>query len=166
VTATGVGAVVVAGLGSEHRRDDAVGPVVAARAAEVAARHGVRLVAPLGDPLDLLGYWDGAALAVIVDALHSGAAPGSVRVVELGPEAGRDGMTRVTHPPASTHGIDLGGVLRLSAAVGRAPRRVVVVGIEGGDFTRGTGLSPAVAAAVPSAVERVVHLIEESTTCV
>jgi len=65
----------------------------------------------------------------------------------------------------STHGIGVAGVLRLARALDRAPRRVVVVGIEGEDFGRGTGLSPAVVAAVPAAVRRIVDLIEEVQAC-
>ena len=65
----------------------------------------------------------------------------------------------------STHGISLAGVLRLARAVGRAPARVVVVGIEGDDFGKGTGLSPAVHAAVPVAVGKVLELIEEPQAC-
>ena len=153
---------VVAGLGSEYRRDDGAGPLVAARAVEHA---GVgRDIGPLTDPLDLLGAWDGADLAIIVDAVRSGAAPGTLRVVDL---AGGDGAATPAGRSAttSTHGIGLAGVFRLAHAVGHAPRRVVVVGIEGEDFGRGTGLSPTVGAAVPGAVNRVVDLIREVRVC-
>ncbi len=155
--------VVVAGLGSEYRRDDGAGPLVAARAVEEAGTG--RDVGPITDPLDLLGVWDGADLAVVVDAVHSGAAPGTVHVVELEGGGGHgvpDGRSATT----STHGIGLAGVVRLSRAVGAAPDRVVVVGIEGEDFGRGTGLSPAVEAALPGAVDRIVDLIGEVRTCV
>lgn len=155
--------IVVAGIGSEHRRDDGAGPRVAALASEEA---GVTDLGPLGDPLDLLGQWDGAALAVVVDAVRSGAAPGTVRLVELA-AAAPQGPARPAAPAAatSTHGIGLDGVLRLAAELGRAPRRVVVVGIEGEDFGRGVGFSPAVAAAVPRAVAMVRALVEEARTC-
>jgi hydrogenase maturation protease len=53
------------------------------------------------------------------------------------------------------------GAFRLAQAVGNAPKRVVVVGIEGQDFGQGEGLSPAVARAVEDAARHVVELIEE-----
>ena len=65
--------VVVAGLGSEYRRDDGAGP--AAVSLVVQQCPGVTVVAPLDDPLDLLGLWDGADLAVVVDAVSSGSPP-------------------------------------------------------------------------------------------
>ena len=149
--------VVVAGVGSEYRRDDGVGARVAALVA--ADARGAHDVSPLGDPLDLLGLWDGADLAVVIDAMRSGASPGTIRFVELAtPEPDVDLV--------STHGIGLPGVLRLSRAVDRAPRRVVAVGIEGADFGRGVGLTPAVEAAVGMAAGRVVELIREVQGCV
>jgi hydrogenase maturation protease len=152
--------VVVAGLGSEYRRDDGAGPLVAARAVQEAGIG--RDLGPIADPLDLLGIWDGADLAVVVDAVRSGAPPGTVRVVELRGEPGSDDPRAAA---TSTHGIGLAGVYRLARAVGHAPGRVAVVGIEGEDFGRGTGLSPAVDAAVPTAVHLVVELIGGIPTC-
>jgi len=152
--------VVVAGLGSEYRRDDGAGPLVAARAVQEAGAG--RDIGPMADPLDLLGIWDGADLVVVVDAVRSGAPPGTVHVVELGAEPGASVSRSTT---TSTHGIGLAGVLRLARAVGHAPVRVAVVGIEGEDFGRGTGLSPAVDAALPTAVRRVVELIGEASPC-
>ncbi len=154
--------VVVAGLGSEYRRDDGVGPLIAARAVDEAGLGSV--IGPLVDPLDLLGEWDDADLAVVVDAVRSGVAPGTLTLVEL---TGAHGSVAQAGPrgATSTHGIGLAGVLRLARAIDRAPARVVVVGIEGEDFGRGTGLSPAVEAAVPAAVCRVVDVIKEGRAC-
>ena len=65
-------------------------------------------------------WWDGADLAVVIDAVRSDAEPGTVQLIELGdatdgrPDAGPPGTT-------STHGIGLAGVLRLAHAVGSAP---------------------------------------------
>jgi hydrogenase maturation protease len=147
---------VIASLGNEYRRDDGAGQVVAAAAAEQVC--GVHHLGPQVDPLDLLGRWDGADLAIVVDATRGEGTPGAVRIVDLIDRTESPGVT-------STHGISLSGVLRLARVVGRAPTRVVVVGIEGGDFAKGSGLSPAVNAAIPAAVRRVVELIEEARRC-
>jgi hydrogenase maturation protease len=145
-------------MGSEYRRDDGAGPVVAARIVEEApTTHDV---GPVVDPLDLLGRWDHADLAIVIDAMCSGAPPGTVRVLEL------TGTTVTASPGVtSTHGISLLGALRLAQAVDQAPGRVVAVGIEGDDFGKGLGLSPAVDAAIPVAVRKVVDLIKEVQAC-
>ncbi len=161
--------VVVAALGSQYRRDDGAGPAVAASVAGLL--DGVRVVAPLGDPLDLLGAWDGAGLAVVIDAVRTGSRPGTISVLELTPngtgatsDPQRAGGSADRHA-TSSHGIGLAGVLRLARAVGRAPDRVVVVGIEGGEFGQGAGLSAEVAAAIPRAAHEVAILIEEVRRC-
>jgi hydrogenase maturation protease len=149
--------VVLAGLGNEFRRDDGAGPVVAGVAAD--RLPGVLFLGSLRDPLDLCHRWDRARAAVIVDAVSSGAAPGAVHVIELGGSLLAGART-------STHGFGLPSVLRLGSAVGAAPERVVLVGVEGRDFGFGPGLSPDVKAAVPVAVCRVVSVVEELLTCV
>ena len=71
----------VIGLGNPSRRDDGVGWVVAEA---VGRRLGDRLHVRLGDgePARLLDAWGGARLAVVIDAMRSGAEPGSIRVFE------------------------------------------------------------------------------------
>ncbi len=84
--------------------------------------------------------------------------PGTVHVVELG-----DGPAAEFGPTGhDQHARDRPGRRAPPGPCRRAcPGRVVVVGIEGEDFGRGTGLSPAVDAALPAAVRRVVELIRE-----
>ncbi len=154
-------------MGNEYRRDDGVGAAVTALVAQRLAGgkrpdHGTgrdtTVSGPFGDPLDLLGEWDGATLAVVVDAVRTGATPGTVTVVELGPDTPGDAT-------ASTHTVGVAGALRLAHAVDRAPRRVVAVGIEGEDFGDGMGLSDAVAASVEEAAARVLDVVAGSTSC-
>ena len=123
---------VVAGLGNEYRRDDAAGPLVASRVADL---NLARNIGPIVDPLDLLGRWDGSDLAIVVDAVRSAAQPGTVHAIELaarsaGPSAttsthGSRSATTSTHgsrsATTSTHGISLAGVLRLAQTVRSAP---------------------------------------------
>jgi hydrogenase maturation protease len=154
--------VVVAGLGNSYRGDDAVGPLVAALAADEIAP--VADVGPIEDPLDLLGRFDGVDLAVVVDAVRSGAPVGSVRVVEI--DLGPAHLAPTPEPAiTSTHGVGLVGVVRLARAVGCAPRRLAVVTVEGEVFDLGRDMSDAVVAAVPEAVRAVVRLIKEAEQC-
>jgi len=157
--------VIVAGFGSADRGDDGVGPLVAAHAAAISS--AARDVGPLSEPLDLLDYCDGVDLVVVVDAVRSNAKPGTVRVVEMNVEAKVDDgeVDTLVEGVTSTHGIGLAGVLRLARAVGRAPSRLVVVGVEGEEFALGHELSPSVRAALPEAVRLVLQLIAEVNVC-
>ena len=149
--------VVVAGMGSEYRRDDGAGPAAIGVVARLCP--GLAVVGPLDDPFDLLGLWDDADLAVVIDAVSSGAAPGTVHIVELDLALRDPTRGRRSSSTNSTHGIGLAGVYRLAQAVGRAPAKVVVVGIEGSDFEQGVGLSPAVQEGVAHAARHVVEMM-------
>jgi hydrogenase maturation protease len=142
---------VVIGVGNRLRRDDGVGPAVAA---VCAARDmtGVRVITEMADPTDLLDAWSGAGLAVLVDAVVSGtAAPGTVRCWrpdDLG------------HSPAvSSHGMDVAAMIRLGRVLDRLPAEVVLISVEAADTGHGPGLTERVAAAVPVAVEAVASAI-------
>lgn len=153
--------VVVIGLGHPDRGDDAVGPLVAAQAARLAGlEHDAD---PPTGPVDLIDRWSGADLAVVVDAVRSSAPPGTVHVLDTA--AGPLDAVGAARPPASTHGLGLADTLRLAEALGSAPGRIVVVGIEGSDFDTGPILSPPVAGAVPHAVRTVLDLIRRAQPC-
>ena len=157
--------VIVAGFGSADRGDDGVGAIVAR---EVAARDAATCeIGPLSEPLDLLDYCEGADLVVVVDAVRSQTTPGTIRVIEMDVvNRGHDVESfGAGDGSTSTHGIGLIGVLRVAKAIGRAPRRLVVVGIEGECFALGDDVSPRVRAAVPEAVRQVLELIAGVHVC-
>ncbi len=83
------GDVVVVGTGNPFRRDDGVGVAVLERLAHVVP-DAVRLAERDGEPTGLLGAWDGARLAVVVDAVAPDGAPGTLHRFEV-----RDGTGTV-----------------------------------------------------------------------
>ncbi len=110
----------------------------------------VRLVEPLTDPMALLDLWEGASLAILVDAALSGAAPGTVRRIEAGAlEALR------SERPTSSHALSVREAYELGRSLGRLPRRLVVYAIEASDLRPGEQLSPEVEAAVDATARRI-----------
>ena len=157
--------VVVASLGNPWRRDDGVGPAVTERARQMASGPSPWTdLGALEDPFDLLGRWDDAELAVVVDATRSGTAAGTVTLFELDRDAA-DGPGLPHERATSTHGVDVADVHRLARAVGRCPARTVVVGVEGEDFDSGWGLSPMVELAVEHAARAVLEEIRKVAPC-
>ncbi|MGW5470027.1 hydrogenase maturation protease [Streptomyces chartreusis] len=150
------GRIAVIGVGNEFRRDDGVGWTVLARLRE---RAGTRPLPPHtelatcdGEPGRLIDLWEGARLAVVVDAAH--AHPGTPgRVHRLALDAG------VLAQPSSTssHGLGLGDAVELARVLGLLPDQLIVYAVEGAKSELGTGLSPAVA----EAVEPLVKAVEE-----
>lgn len=156
----------VVGLGSPQRGDDAVGIEVAA-AVSRAVRHlgvqGVEVV-PREDPTDLVITWSGRDLVVVVDAVTSGAAPGTLVQVDVG--RGHPGWSEACRTGAGgTHALGLASAVELARALDRLPGRLVVVGVEAAGFEHGTELSPPVAEAVPHATESILALLPAVHTC-
>lgn len=147
------GGVLVIGLGSELRGDDGAGIAVARRLRGAARRAGVEVREVAGEPLELLDAWDGRRAVVLVDAMRSGAAPGTVRRLD----ATAAPLPAAIGPVASTHAVGLGEAIELARALQRLPPRVIVHAVEGARFAPGRGLSPAVAAALPALVRDVLE---------
>ncbi|MGW0495310.1 hypothetical protein ACWD0Z_07695 [Streptomyces sp. NPDC003007] len=94
--------IAVIDVGNEFRWDDGVGRVVAARLREQAENQalppGTVVEACDGDPARLIGLWEGARLAVVVDAAH--AHPGTAgRIHRIELDAARLG-----HPSTTRRG--------------------------------------------------------------
>jgi len=153
--------VAVIGVGNPYRRDDGVGRAVVTELAQNRL-PGVSVAVLDGDPTQLLDAWEGMDVAVIVDAVRrEPSCPG--RIHRLVDPSGLHHQSDA----GSTHGLGVTDAIRLATALGRAPVRVVVYAVEAADVGFGTGLTAAVAAAVPEVVAAVLaelRTIERSGT--
>ena len=141
----------VIGLGNEYRRDDAVGLVVARRLRE-AAPESVLVLEETGEGASLLESWQDADTVILIDAVQSGAAPGTVHRLDAHEQPIAKKFFRF-----STHAFGLAEAVELARALGRLPPRLIVYGIEGKSFESGVGLSPEVEAAAQVVVEKVLE---------
>ena len=139
----------VVGIGNAWRSDDAVGLVVARRLREVLP-DGVEVLEREGEPTGLIETWADAEALWLVDAVSSGAPPGTVHRVD----ASHDELPE-QFGGGSTHHFSLGEAVAMARALGRLPDHVVVFGVEGERFEIGDELTPEVAAAVPVVVAAV-----------
>jgi hydrogenase maturation protease len=102
----------------------------------------------------ILDVLDGRGTLLLVDAVATGARPGTIHRFEW-----PDGRVEAMRP-GSTHDLRPAEALRLAAALQIAPPRVVVFGIEVDNVDPQPGLSPFVIAAVPELVRRLVEELE------
>jgi hydrogenase maturation protease len=160
----GDGRVLIAGVGNIFLSDDGFGVEVARRLARLGLPAHVE-VADIGVRGVDLAYrlLDGYAACVLVDACARGGQPGTLyridasgaRVDESAKAVGFDGHRMTPDAVFALLGT-------LSAGTGARPPEVIeVVGCEPGDVEEGMGLSAAVAAAVPEAVELVLRVIDD-----
>ncbi|HFC09125.1 MAG TPA: hydrogenase maturation protease [Chloroflexi bacterium] len=150
--------VVVCGLGQTLRGDDAVGLEAVRRwqaSDRRTATHPAVAVHLLELPgLALLDVLEGARAALLVDAVVSGAPAGMLHHLPAARlEAFVAGAT-------SAHGWGVAETLRLAHTLGRPlPPVVEVLAIEAADLRLGASLSPAVAAALPAAVNAIAEWV-------
>ncbi len=137
------------GIGNDERHDDAAG-LATARLLRSSPLPGARVLELAGGSVELLAAWEGEPSVLVVDAMVSGEPPGTVRRFDAGRETLPAGPAG-----ASTHGLGLAEAVGLARALGRLPARLVLVGIEGTDFSPGAGLTPEVAAGVEVAARLV-----------
>jgi hydrogenase maturation protease len=101
-------------------------------------RPGLRLVEAL----------TGAEHAILVDAMRSGAPPGSIRRLAAEDLTVASGLL-------SAHGFGVAEAVALARALGALPRRLTVIGIEIADPQPGADLSAPVRAAVAAAAAQI-----------
>jgi hydrogenase maturation protease len=146
--------VLVAGIGNLFHRDDAFGTEVVRRLAGHEVPAGVRVVdygvRGMHLAYDLLDPWDAL---ILVDALPDRGAPGTLSVLEVGPDD-------LGEPRLDAHGMDLGSVLSSLRLLGGRLPRTLVVGCQVRDVGEGMGLSAPVAGAVDGAVTTVRALVD------
>jgi hydrogenase maturation protease len=140
----------VIGLGNAFRRDDSAGLEVA-RLLRDRAVPGVEVVESDGDPARLMLAWEDAEVAVVVDAIRADDPPGTVHRFDVTGPAPVDLPAGTSQ--GSTHGLGLGEAVALAQALDRLPPHLTVIGIVGGDFGMGEGLSDPVSAAVAQLVD-------------
>lgn len=143
----------VIGFGNRWRGDDAVGPLVAERL----ARAGHDTIEIEADGTLLIEAWAGRDWAVVVDAMASGAPPGTVRRFD-GAEALAESLPRGSFR-SSTHLIGLADAVELARALGRLPGRLTVFGIEGASYDYGAAPSKTVADAMAPMAHDIAALI-------
>ena len=143
--------ILVIGVGNPFRSDDAAGLHVV-RDLKEAGFNAATLVEHSGEGAALMETWKGAEAVILIDAVSSGAAPGTVHRLE--PLADPLPSSMFQH---STHAFSIPQAIELSRALNQLPARLVVFGIEGKDFQAGEHLSPEVARALPEVARQVIE---------
>jgi hydrogenase maturation protease len=134
--------VLIIGVGNALRHDDATGLEIARRLRAQVQGTGIAVCEHEGETLALLDIWEGADAVVLVDAIRSGASPGTIHRVDATSAA----IPVRLRGSSSTHAVGVGDAIELARALDRLPSRVVLFGVEGHSFAAGSGLSAEVEA--------------------
>jgi hydrogenase maturation protease len=151
--------IAVIGIGQSLRGDDAAGlEIVGSWQAEfplTAQKVQVELSELPG--LALLDRLDGMEAAILVDAVHSSDAPGTL--YRLGPEE----LAAFSTDAQSAHGWGVAETLALGRSLypELAKCRVCLIGIVGGQFDMGNGLSTAIQASLQEAASMIEKEVQD-----
>ncbi len=141
----------IIGVGSPYG-DDRLGWVAAERLRDclrLNAEPGRIAISILDRPgAMLLTQWNETDEVIVIDAMRSGAAPGTWRRLAVEDLA--------SSHPATSHGFGVAGALELARELGNLPRRLCVYVMEIDASWSGSGLSPA----VTDAMSVLVHEVE------
>ena len=141
-------------VGNPDRGDDAVGVEVAR---QVATERPDVTVLEFDDPSEAIDAWEPDDTIVVTDAVSSGGRPGEIHVID----AIQQKLPAGRWSAGGTHALGLAASIEIARALGRMPRRLVVVGVEAKHFRHGRPMCDAVADAVPAAVEAVLAAIDD-----
>ena len=100
-------------------------------------------------------HWRRTDTVILIDAIRSGAAPGTRHRLDMGDVAG-------IGAPRSSHGFGILSAIELARALGDMPARLLLRGIEVDPLWTGFSLSMAVAGALPSLVAAIadeIHML-------
>lgn len=140
----------IVGVGNEIMGDDGVGPTVVRRLedSELAANDDVSLVNAGTTGFFALEALSGAAFAIVIDAIETGAEPGTIheyRCVE--------GSFESTPPDMTMHDISFTEALSAGRDVYDFPDEIRILGVEPDRLEPGTELSETVEAAAEELIQ-------------
>jgi hydrogenase maturation protease len=152
----------IIGIGHSMRGDDEVGLEIVRRwldshMADFPDSIKAEILESPG--LTLLGEIAGLDAAILVDAVQSGAPPGTLH------QLSEDDLLNFGEGTGSAHGWGAAETLSLGRQLAPEdlPEKIILIGVEAVQFELGEGLSPAVRGAIPKAVDMINRVLGKLT---
>lgn len=139
----------VIGIGNRYRGDDALGPMVA----DELKSAGFNAMEHSGEPAGLMESWKGHDRVILVDAVFSGGAPGTIHQFDLKVEKLPANFAKPT-----SHATGVAEAVEFARVLGKLPDKTEFIGVEGNDYSSGEQLS----AEVKKAMQEVVRIIKRN----
>ncbi len=137
------------GVGNEFRSDDGIGLAIA-RIFKEKKIPTLIVKEESGEGIALMEAWQGFDNVILVDAVSSGAEPGKIYKIDANKEKV---PTRFFH--YSTHAFSVAEAVELARAVNKLPKKLIIYGIEGKNFSAGTDISKTVRFSLLNVIEQI-----------
>ncbi|MBN1398208.1 MAG: hydrogenase maturation protease [Bacteroidetes bacterium] len=138
------------GIGNEYRSDDGAG-IIAARTIREKEIPAISVKEEFGEGTSLMDAWQGFRNVIMIDAVSSGAEPGTIFRIDAKKENIPAGLFH-----NSTHKFGIAEAVRLAQVMNLMPNSFMIYGIEGKDFSAGTKLTANVRKAVKKVAKQIV----------
>jgi hydrogenase maturation protease len=125
----------IIGVGNADRGDDGAG-VAAAHLLMNQVADDVSVIELSGEGTAVMDAWRGASRVFVVDAVCSGATPGTVHRFDVS-----SAPLPAALFPCTTHGFGVAGAIEMARALHELPPQVIVYGIEAASFDESRELS-------------------------
>ena len=150
--------VLVVGVGNILLKDEGVGVHTARRLQEMVLPDGVVVIDGGTAGMDALLLYEDVDRLVVIDAIRGGNKAGTIYKAHL--KAGEMGkltqlFKRRANSKISLHQIGLIESLAAARKLNRAPKEIVIIGVEPGEWDWGLELTGPVAQSVPKIVKKV-----------
>lgn len=146
----------IIGVGNLYRSDDAVGILIARKFKDMASDR-VSVKEQSGEGTSLMEAWKGYDRVLIVDAVSSGASPGSIHRMD----ASREPIPSKFFS-CSTHDFGVAEAIEMARALGQLPRQLQLFGVEGKNFQHGEILSAEIEQAMELVADEVFQHVSTS----
>ena len=144
----------IIGIGNRYRGDDAFGCIVAGDLAGQVPQ-GVTCIEHDGEPAGLMECWQDAENVILIDVVSSGAKAGHVFRFDLARQALSEEFNLY-----STHAFGVPQAVELARALGKLPRNIRFIGVEGENFDAGKELSPALSEAKNAVIAEILNSLK------
>ncbi len=137
------GSILLIGVGNEFRSDDGLG-ILTAREIRRRGYPGVQVTEASGEGTSLMESWKGYDRVLMVDAICSGAARGTVHRIDLRTKGLPRGFLH-----SSSHSFGVAEAVEMARQLEVLPAVLLLYGIEGCQFETGAGLTDEVVRNIP-----------------
>lgn len=143
----------IIGIGNEYRSDDGAGLIVARRLRSKLSDE-FEVLELSGEGVELMEAWRDADSVILIDAVQSGSAAGSIHRIEAHAQPVPQSFLLY-----SSHSFGLAEAIEMARALNRLPRHLIIYGIEGKSFEAGIGLSEEVERAIATIENKILAQI-------
>lgn len=140
----------IIGIGNEYRSDDGAGLFTVRRLQQILTEP-VEIIEQTGEGTALIEAWKNFQLVILIDAVHSGAKPGTIFRF-----AAHQQLIPTKFFHYSSHAFGVAEAVALAQTMKQLPLHLLIYGIEGSNFAAGIGLSSDVDKAIPDVVQNII----------